>query len=133
MRLGVTGTREGMTEKQIAEVHQFLLDTMPDEIHHGDCEGVDIQVAIMADMLGIKTICHPPESDYLRAFHKSVEIREKKDYHTRDKHIVDESEFMMVIPLHDKWQPSGGTWFTHNHAVKTKTPFKIFWPTKTGE
>ena len=80
MKMGVTGTREGMTVVQLDEVFKFLKEVMPAEIHHGDCEGVDIQVATFANKLGIKTVCHPPETDYLRAFHKSTEMRVPKVY-----------------------------------------------------
>ena len=46
MKIGITGTREGMNDSQVSRVTQLLFDMGPDhELHHGDCVGVDIQIA----------------------------------------------------------------------------------------
>jgi hypothetical protein len=36
----------------------------------------------------------------------------------RNRNIVDASDILIVIPYQDEWQPSGGTWYTHDYAVK---------------
>lgn len=132
MHVGVTGTREGMDADQYQDLHAFLVDLTLEvknlTLHHGDCVGVDEEVAQMCQDLGWRIICHPPASDYKRAYFPSDEVREKFEYLVRDRHIVDETEFLIVVPLTSKPQPKSGTWYTHNYAVKRKKPVEIFYP-----
>lgn len=129
MIVGVTGTRYGMTEEQFNILVTFFEEHNVTELHHGDCAGVDIETAMLAESLGIKTVCHPPVSDYLRAFHESSEIKKPYGYLQRDKNIVNSTEFLIVIPYHTVWQPTGGTWYTHDYAVKKNKPLKVIFPT----
>lgn len=132
MKVGITGTRNPITDKQISEVKEFL-ESLPagSELHHGDCVGADVTVANIAEDLGIKTVCHPPEKNDLRAFHDSTETRKEKSYFARNRNIVDETEVLLVVPMQDHWSSKGGTWYTHDYAKKRDKPIKIFWPTKT--
>ena len=131
MKVGITGTRNAVTDKQILEVGRFLR-SLPEgsQLHHGDCWGADLQGAMMAQGLGIWTVCHPPEKTDLRAFHRSDEVRPATSYRTRNRAIVSEVELLLVVPMQDEWQARGGTWYTHDHAKKKNVPVKIFWPTK---
>ena len=131
MKVGVTGTRSQITDKQIKEIVAFL-KTLPEgsELHHGDCVGADVAVANFAAHFGIRTVCHPPEKEELRAFHHSDEIRHVKSYLARNRTIVDEVDLLLVVPVQDKWQPRGGTWYTHDYAKKKNKPINIFWPSK---
>jgi O-acetyl-ADP-ribose deacetylase (regulator of RNase III) len=97
-------------------------------IHHGDCTGVDVQVAQIADVLGLRIICHPPSSTDTQGHYGGHEFREPKGYLARDRDIVDESDLLIVVPLQQEWQPRGGTWYTHDYAQKNNKPVKIFWP-----
>ncbi len=130
MKIGVTGTREGMNETQFKELHEYLkqFDPATTELHHGDCVGVDVQVAELAMLLGFRVVCHPPESDHLRAFHKSHEFRQSFGYLKRDRNIVDETDLLLVVPLQDEWQPEGGTWYTHDYAKKKGKNLVVFFP-----
>lgn len=129
MKIGVTGTRYGATEYQLSQVREFLQEFPKDsEFHHGDCAGVDVQVAAIAKELGFKIVCHPPKSDYMQGFFGGDETREPLGYLERDRNIVNETDTLIVVPLQDKWQPSGGTWYTHDYAVKTNKPVTIFYP-----
>lgn len=134
MKIGITGTRDPINKKQQDEVLEFL-KTLPanSELHHGDCVGADVTVADIAAGLGIKTICHPPEKNDLRAFHKSDEHRQEKSYFARNRNIVDETELLLVVPKQDHWSSQGGTWYTHDYAKKRSKPVRIFWPTKSNE
>lgn len=129
MKVGITGTRNAVTDKQILEVGRYLR-SLPEgsQLHHGDCIGADLQVAMMAQGLGLWTVCHPPEKIELRAFHKSNEKRSEKSYLARNRNIVDEVDVLIVVPMQDEWQPRGGTWYTHDYAKKKNKPIKIFWP-----
>lgn len=131
MKVGITGTRNGITDKQILEVGRYLR-SLPEgsQLHHGDCFGADINVAMIAQGLGIWTVCHPPEKTDLRAFHRSNEKRPEKSYLARNRAIVDEVDLLMVVPMQDEWQSRGGTWYTHDYARKKDVPVKIFWPNR---
>lgn len=136
MKIGVTGTRSGMNKRQKQEFTELLSDLLVDcfansengEFHHGDCVGVDVEAAKIARKLGFKIVCHPPEKDELRAFHKSDEIREPKSYFARNRNIVDECDVLLVIPYQDSHQSHGGTWYTHDYAVKKDKPLHIIFP-----
>lgn len=128
MKVGITGTREGATAYQLREIRLVLSALKGTEFHHGDCLGVDEQAAKIAKEIGYKIVCHPPTSDYLRAHFAYDECRESAGYLKRDRAIVDECEVLIVVPLHTEWQPKGGTWYTHDYAVKRNKPFMIIWP-----
>ena len=132
MKIGVTGTREGSTDFQLQSAIDYMKSIpLPAELHHGDCLGVDAEIAFAARELGWKVVCHPPTKLRLRAYHDSDEFREPAGYLQRDRAIVDECDFLMVLPLHMEWQNQGGTWYTHDYAVKINKPYKVFWPEKT--
>jgi hypothetical protein len=133
MKVGITGTRNSINEKQIKEVVDFLKTLPPgSELHHGDCLGADHAVAKFASHLGIKTVCHPPDRDELRAYHESTETRDPRSYLARNRNIVSEVELLMVVPMQDEWQPRGGTWYTHDYAKKKNVPVKLFLPNLPG-
>jgi len=130
MIFGVTGTRSGMTDKQKENVNDFFSGYVKEinELHHGDCVGVDVELAEIADGLGYNVVCHPPEKTDLRAYHKSGEIREPFSYFKRNRNIVDECDILLVIPYQDEWQSNGGTWYTHDYANKKNKDIVIFYP-----
>ena len=128
MKIGVTGTREGATEYQLNELRSVLTELKGTEFHHGDCNGVDEQAAAIAKELGYKIVCHPPASDYLRAYFAYDETREPAGYLKRDRAIVNECDILLVVPLQMEWQSKGGTWYTHDYAVKTNKPYSVIWP-----
>jgi hypothetical protein len=131
-KIGVTGTRSGMTPAQKDQV-EYWLDIEPDgiELHHGDCVGVDAEVVDIARDEDYEIICHPPVKDDLRAFCPYNESREAKSYFARNRDIVDECDVLLVVPFQDSWQSSGGTWYTHDYAIKVGKPLVIFYPDGT--
>jgi hypothetical protein len=133
MKVGVTGTREGATEYQLHELRDVLSGLDSREFHHGDCKGVDEQAATIAKELGYKIVCHPPTSDYLQAHFPYDECREPAGYLKRDRAIVDECDVLIVVPLHEEWQPKGGTWYTHDYAVKTNKKIILIRPKANDE
>ena len=132
--IGVTGTRSGMIDDQLRRFAEFLEELTEQgatEFHHGDCVGVDEQAAIMAQGMGLRTICHPPLKEDLRAFHKSDEIREQQNHFARNRSIVDNVDLLIVVPWQDEWQPRGGTWYTHDYAEKVGVETFTVWPSPT--
>ena len=128
MKVGVTGTRSGMNKRQKQEFTELLTELGTGEFHHGDCVGVDVEAAKIAEKLGWRTVCHPPVKDELRAYHNSDEIREPKSYFARNRNIVDETDVLFVVPYQDSHQSHGGTWYTHDYAKKKDKPLHVIFP-----
>lgn len=130
--VGVTGTRSGMNSTQFDEFLQFFKKLVADNdeviVCHGDCIGVDAEVAEIAKSFDCKIICFPPEKTDLRAWVTSDEYREPMSYFKRNRAIVDFCDILLVIPYQDSHQTHGGTWYTHDYAVKNKKPIQIFYP-----
>ena len=135
MKIGVTGTREGACDKQLFEIIDFFetLKGTDVELHHGDCTGVDIEVAALARAYNWKIVCHPPVKTETQGFFGGDEVREPKGYLERDRNIVDSTDLLLVVPLQTEWQPKGGTWYTHDYAKKKGKPVMLFWPGETNE
>jgi len=128
MKIGITGTREGMTKWQASEVRKVLDALKGVEFHHGDCTGVDVQAANIAKELGYQIICYPPTSDEQRGFFGGHVIHKPAGYLERDRAIVDGCDILLVVPKQMEWQSKGGTWYTHDYAKKIGKPFNVIWP-----
>lgn len=128
MKIGVTGTREGMNEAQFEQVKKFLEKYKGAELHHGDCRGVDVEVAYLAKEMGYKIVCHPPKSQAQQGFFGGDEMREPEGYLKRDRNIVDETELLLVVPLQNERQDKGGTWYTYDYALKTGKTVHVVYP-----
>lgn len=130
MKVGITGTREGANHDQLDHIVRVLLKIRNEaerlgiqpEFHHGDCVGVDQESAELAYYGGFKIVCHPPSSDYLRAFVKAHEYRTPMGYLQRDRAIVDSVDALIVVPLYDVRTKGSGTWYTHDYAIKQGKP-----------
>lgn len=136
MKIGVTGTRSGMNEYQYSNIQDFLKTMFLGgftELHHGDCVGVDVEVACMAKELGYKIVCHPPISNDLRGNFSSDITHEPMTYFARNRQIVNQSDVLMVVPYQNSHQTTGGTWYTHDYAVKQSVPVSIFYPKESNE
>ena len=112
MHIGITGTRNGLTEAQFDRLEVVLKhDSSITHIHAGDCEGVDIQVIQVCEDLrpDVKRIVHPPLNGTFRAFGKYDETRPAKDYLKRNKDIVDECSRLWGFPKERKEVLRSGT------------------------
>ena len=128
MKIGITGTREGMTAWQAREVRKVLAELNGTEFHHGDCRGVDVEAAAIAKSLEYTIVCYPPKSDEEQGFFGGDVMHEPAGYLERDRAIVDACDVLLVCPKQMEWQPKGGTWYTHDYAKKTNKHFSVIWP-----
>lgn len=132
MILGITGSRHGCTdaamETLISVMDQLKYDDGAVCLHHGDCLGVDIAGAVIADELQMETICHPPISDYMRAFHNSSRYMLPKEYKERDRAIVDACDLLIVVPDSNVYNHRRGTWYTYKYAEKIGRDYLIIYP-----
>lgn len=135
-KLGITGSRLGMSQKQVDKFRGLLNNTTPTEIHHGDCVGADIEAhhiylefleecCISADN---RIIIHPPINHEHRAFGRG-EILPEKTYFQRNRNIVANTDYLVAFPA---WKiQKGGTWYTINYAIKQGKPTFIIMPDGT--
>ena len=128
IRIGYSGTRDGMTRPQMLAVYHHLAhvllvnDNDPDidgiEFHHGDCLGGDQEAHVIATMLGCRIVAHPPLNSRYRAYCKADEIREPKAYLPRDRDIAEETCELLAAPKSDVPYRGSGTWATVGYAVQ---------------
>lgn len=124
MNVCVTGTRFGMTPAQRVRLYSFV-DTYRDKItsfHHGLCRGVDVEARdIVSQALPKVPIhAHPgPDGDEWQgdALVKEV-LHEGKGHFARNREMVELAEVVVVIPKEVERQEKGGTWYTHDYALK---------------
>ncbi len=130
-KIGITGSRKGMTKEQKPVYAQFVEKYAPFELHHGDCVGTDEETHkyyYLYDIRNKKIVIHPPTNGTLRAHCHlmleespqpiKVEIRDEKDYLDRNRDIVDETDFLLAFPNKETTnQYRGGTWYTIRYAV----------------
>lgn len=133
--VGFTGTRFGMTEAQRVELINALRQLQPDEFHHGDCIGADVEAAYIvwgeplnpdprkSTRVDTKIICHPPVDESSRGFfpHNSG-MRPPLPFLQRNKAIVEASTWVIACPREAKHQTRGGTWFTIDYAHDRRKP-----------
>ena len=138
IRLGYSGSRDGMTAPQMRAVFQrvsYILTSRDWEdplivAQHGDCLGGDAQFHVIATVLGCRTVAHPPANPALRAWCKADEIRAPKGYLARDWDIASETGELLAAPKSPVPDRSG-TWTTIGYAVQMNHPVSIFLPDGT--
>lgn len=134
MRIGVTGTRKGMNEFQQARMYSWLAAKYVisvDEVrylHHGDCVGVDAEVAAIAKQIGYEIIGHPPRNIKHRAFFLNDKTLPTRPYLKRNQDIVDQCDLMFVVFDSHTFKPRSGTWSTYGKAIKARKDIVVFYP-----
>jgi len=126
MRVGFTGTREGMSQQQKEQFVVKLYELNPTEFHHGDCIGADADAhdIVREFFPDVKVVIHPPSKTTTQAFKKGDESRVPAPYIMRDKDIVDETVHLIGAPLGPE-KIRSGTWTTIRYARKTNKPHTI--------
>ena len=132
--LGVSGSRWGWKPQQEKYVHMLFDCWEFDEMHHGECQGVDEQFHHLALERGIPIIIHPPIKDEFRSTVCSgyAGRREEKNYFVRNCDIVNEASLMVTVPGHMN-REKGGTWHATKYAIKKEKTLIILLPTGAVE
>ena len=129
MRVGVTATQEGLTDRQRFLVRDQLIALNCTELHHGDCIGGDAEIHEIAWDMGIAIVIHPPIKTNKRAFCRgAILVHEPYDYLVRNRHIVDATEFLIGCPNTRKEKLRSGTWSTLRYARKMGKPLIVLGP-----
>ena len=127
MKIGFTGTREGMSQHQKEQFVLKMQDLNPAEFHHGDCEGADAEAhdLVREFFPNVKIIIYPPISVKRRAFKQGDEYKDPESYISRDYKIVDAVEFMFGAPKTNQEVLRSGTWTTIRYTKKTNKPITV--------
>lgn len=137
IRVGFTGTRQGMTDEQKAALDRLFSELEHDavEFHHGDCIGADEEAHELAENYDFTIEIHPPDDDSKRAFCYTLVIHEPKPYLERNRHIVDATEVLVACP-NGQEQLRSGTWSTVRYArtkISQGEQQRIYIITPSGE
>ena len=129
IRVGFTGTREGMSQAQKDTLYTRLFELRNsvgiESFHHGDCTGSDEEAADIAQELGIDTVAHPPLAVKFRAYHRSTIIRTPKPFMVRNHDIVLECRYVFAAPRTDEEEVRSGTWATYRFAKACGTDVEV--------
>jgi hypothetical protein len=128
MKVGFTGTRNGMTDKQKAAVKALLEELHPTEALHGGCIGADIDFDEMFIGRPIVVTVYPSNIKSMQGNWSHLDIvRPENIPLVRNATIVDLSELMIATPKGEEVLRSG-TWSAIRYARKVKKPLIIVWP-----
>jgi len=144
-RLAFSGRRDPMPKPQLRAVKDAFQILDPISVHHGCCVGADEQVHTYC--LGGYRIIHPktyeiiteypriigypPTSKELRMFiipDQFKKLHPPASYHERNRHLVDNAEFLVAAPASMSEKKSPGTWYTINYARTKNIPVLIVTP-----
>lgn len=137
MKVGFTGTREGITAYQTISLAALIATFEITEAHHGCCIGADAEFLRLIRKHYEKLeslVCiyyHQPE-DKKHAF----EIRPSpidrvlipRPYLTRNRNIVDLTDILLACPKTKVEERRSGTWATIRYARRSDKPIYIIFP-----
>lgn len=132
MRVGFSGTQEGMTETQVRIV-SFRLSQHGNEgceFHHGLCIGADEQAHRLALKWGYRVHGHPPAWAGKMANLPPTDfamLYPALSYLDRNKRIVEDCDLLIAAPNGPEIVRSG-TWSTIRHARKLRRPVMLVMP-----
>ena len=128
MRLGFTGTRQGMTAEQRAACAALLREFGVTAVHHGDATGADAEFHDLARAVGVHVTVHPPLAPQYRAWKTGDIVHQPARYKIRNRAIVDASEVVLGAPADtERASPHSGTWFTLRYAVRRGKWVVVIW------
>lgn len=131
MKVGFTGTQNGMTKDQQVRLTAILKELAPfDEFHHGDCVGSDAQAVDLVNRLlsNITVVCHPPTDTKKRAYAISHVEWRPAPYLQRNREIVQQSKILIATPKSRFEELRSGTWATIRYARKLGRDIVIIYP-----
>lgn len=137
--VGFTGTRHGLTQDQLIQIHMWLGDLWTlraQEAHHGLCLGADHEFHVQVRGFGYRIVGHPGilsnGARYLRDEKAELEVdelRPERAMLVRNEDIVLSSDVMIAAPHQKQEQFKGsGTWATMRYTKKSKKPLLIVYP-----
>ena len=144
MKIGFTGTRSGMSDKQKKEVRRLLANILStDEVIliHGGCVGADTDFHNIAREFGDSFYIRvfpghfkndPKNTKYKGNYEDADEIKESQTHFKRNRDIVDNCDLLIATPFHSNQIDfiefkKGGTKYTVDYAIKINRPIEIIY------
>lgn len=124
--VGFTGTRLGMSSKQLEQVQSILKNLNPKLVVHGGCKGADKEFHDIALKQQRKIRIRP--CGYLSSHHPQCEIMPVKPPLKRNLDIIKDASVIIATPPTETEIIRSGTWHTIRHAAKQKVKVIIVWP-----
>lgn len=127
MKIGVTGTREGLSGKRLASLRRFIYDLNYHNttVLHGMCKGVDEQVNHFCFLFNLRTIGYPGTEGQARSM-KCTDVLPVRPFLERNKDIVNDCDLLIGCPSDpNKEELRSGTWSTIRYARKIGKPILI--------
>lgn len=115
MKIGITGSRNGVSDAALDRFKRLMNANNVDEIHHGDCKGTD-EIIHNLYCEKVKMVIHPPKNSSLRAYCQSDDIKECYDYLERNNNIVEQVDVLVAFPDSYEEKLRSGTWYTIRRA-----------------
>jgi len=123
--VGFTGTRKGITPKQIEILNNVVSNMSIKETHDGGCDGADDQFRDVAKHF--KNHVHPSIYQRYKKYPECV-VYDVKDPIVRNHIIVDSSTVMIATPGTQEEVIYSGTWATIRYSKKKSKPLLIIYP-----
>jgi hypothetical protein len=128
-KIGFTGTRSELTFNQklgIASIlARHLEKVSANEFRHGLCIGADCYAAAVAKNLTYKVIAYPGfpgnnrnDLKYRGKFDKNDVVMPEEEFLTRNRSIVNASDFMIATPKEQYETLRSGTWAAVRYTCK---------------
>ncbi len=136
MRIGFTGTRNGMTPEQLqtlrVAIGRVTCGSLEQVALHGDCIGADAQFHEVCKGCGFTIYIYPGDLLNQRAFCTgAAHTFDMHDPLTRNKLIVNNSDVMFAAPKGYREEVRSGTWATIRYTRKSGKHLIIIWPDGT--
>jgi hypothetical protein len=133
MNLGFTGPETALTQAQRDTLATLIGLANRPRFHTGDCIGADVDATKLAEALGCWTVGHPPTDEKKRANLWYHSRREPAPYLTRNRHIVDACDLLIVAvrtQVHDRCRD--GFCATYRCARRQGRPITVILPDGTS-
>lgn len=132
MRVGFTGTREGMTDEQLISFIRIADDLHPTIFRHGVCAGADSQAVHAVYEMSPRPVVfgHFGDIGSLTCEHAAAlcdDTAQPEPCLNRNRDIVDACDILIACPRGPEERRSG-TWATIRYARKQGKPIVIVWP-----
>lgn len=128
--MGFTGTQKGMTPIQVEKFVDVIRAFDPTTFIHGDCIGSDADAHRLLRMYfkKIHIELFPPDDVKKRAFCEADKIYASLPYLTRNRLIIENSDYMIAIPGEAQEKLRSGTWSTIRYAKRLNKSMMIIFP-----
>lgn len=146
LKVGFTGTREGMTVRQWLNLADWFTDRAtdqprtPSEVHHGCCVGADAEfvLAVIRGRVGetenrswAEIHGHPSNLTAMtdrQIIEQCDVVRPELPPLDRNQRIVDATNILLACPRLESEEHRSGTWATIRYARSIGRPVVIFYP-----